>query len=77
MDNSPGRKLAEYFVDDITSLETILDVVRGELFQRMDVILNECYSSSLPGKRKGKKPYLQVDKLTLGMVWESSLSRPR
>jgi len=53
MDNSPRGKLAEHFFDDITSLETILDVVQGELFQRRDVILNECYSSLPPGNRKG------------------------
>ena len=52
--DSPRRKLAEYFFDDITSLETILDVVQGESFQRRDVILNEYYSSSLPGKGKGR-----------------------
>ena len=63
MYNLPRRKLAEYFLDDITSLETILDVVQGESFQRGDIILNERHSSSLPGKRKGEVPYLQVDNI--------------
>ena len=75
MYNSPRRELAEYFLDDITSLETILDVVQGKGLQRGDIILNEFHSNSLSGKRRRGGSYLQVDKLTLEMVWESSLPR--
>jgi hypothetical protein len=66
VDSSLRRELAEYLLHDIATPEAILDVVQGESFQGWNIVLNKCYSSVLPAKEKGRRPYLLVGKLTLG-----------
>ena len=70
--NSLGRELAEYLLHNIASHEAVPDIVQGESFQRGDIILDRRHPSFLAAEKRNEKPYQQVYKLTLGMVWGSS-----